>query len=144
MPEKFIIIKGAREHNLKNIDVKIPIDKITVITGLSGSGKSSLAFDTLYAETMTGSMQTAIRETNRRRKIQIAYNIKHKITPQSIVKAIKEEEVVIVPGELGNDLKIDELIIELEAEMHTVAENLDFERAIELREKIQKLKSSLK
>ena len=50
MPEKFIIIKGAREHNLKNIDVKIPIDKITVITGLSGSGKSSLAFDTLYAE----------------------------------------------------------------------------------------------
>ena len=98
----------------------------------------------MYAETMTGSMQTAIRETNRRRKIQIAYNIKHKITPQSIVKAIKEEEVVIVPGELGNDLKIDELIIELEAEMHTVAENLDFERAIELREKIQKLKSSLK
>ncbi|MDD5062473.1 MAG: hypothetical protein PHN44_09385, partial [Candidatus Marinimicrobia bacterium] len=45
-----IIIKGAREHNLKNIDVQIPRDKLVVITGLSGSGKSSLAFDTIYAE----------------------------------------------------------------------------------------------
>ena len=46
----FIEIKGAREHNLKNIDINIPKDKLTVITGLSGSGKSSLAFDTIYAE----------------------------------------------------------------------------------------------
>jgi len=45
-----IIIKGAKEHNLKNIDIEIPRDKLVVITGLSGSGKSSLAFDTLYAE----------------------------------------------------------------------------------------------
>jgi len=45
-----IFVKGAREHNLKNIDVRIPRDKLVVITGLSGSGKSSLAFDTLYAE----------------------------------------------------------------------------------------------
>ena len=45
-----IIIKGAKEHNLKNIDVEIPRDKLVVITGLSGSGKSSLAFDTIYAE----------------------------------------------------------------------------------------------
>ena len=49
MDEK-IIVKGAREHNLKNIDVSIPRDALTVITGLSGSGKSSLAFDTLHAE----------------------------------------------------------------------------------------------
>tara|TARA_Y100001960_G_scaffold226116_1_gene236815 strand:+ start:2258 stop:5086 length:2829 start_codon:yes stop_codon:yes gene_type:complete len=47
---KFIEVKGAREHNLKNIDVKIPKNSLTVITGLSGSGKSSLAFDTIYAE----------------------------------------------------------------------------------------------
>ena len=47
---KFIEIKGAREHNLKNVDINIPKDKLTVITGLSGSGKSSLAFDTIYAE----------------------------------------------------------------------------------------------
>lgn len=45
-----IVVKGAREHNLKNIDVTIPRDKLVVITGLSGSGKSSLAFDTIYAE----------------------------------------------------------------------------------------------
>ena len=45
-----IVIKGARQHNLKNIDVVIPRDKLVVITGLSGSGKSSLAFDTIYAE----------------------------------------------------------------------------------------------
>ena len=47
---KFIEIKGARQHNLKNIDINIPKNKLTVITGLSGSGKSSLAFDTIYAE----------------------------------------------------------------------------------------------
>ncbi|RKZ28769.1 excinuclease ABC subunit UvrA [bacterium] len=48
--EKYITVEGAREHNLKNISVKIPRDKLVVITGLSGSGKSSLAFDTIYAE----------------------------------------------------------------------------------------------
>ena len=50
MPLSSIHVKGAREHNLKNIDIQIPRDKLVVITGLSGSGKSSLAFDTIYAE----------------------------------------------------------------------------------------------
>jgi len=50
MPLDAIVVKGAREHNLKNIDVTIPRDKLVVITGVSGSGKSSLAFDTIYAE----------------------------------------------------------------------------------------------
>src|SRR5512135_2741897 len=45
-----LTIRGAREHNLKNIDLEIPRDRLVVITGLSGSGKSSLAFDTIYAE----------------------------------------------------------------------------------------------
>ena len=48
--EEFITIKGAREHNLQNVDLKLPRDKMVVITGISGSGKSSLAFDTIYAE----------------------------------------------------------------------------------------------
>jgi len=50
MPQDFIHVKGAREHNLKNIEITIPRDKLVVITGVSGSGKSSLAFDTIYAE----------------------------------------------------------------------------------------------
>ncbi|MDM7654215.1 excinuclease ABC subunit UvrA [Lactococcus cremoris] len=50
MPQDKIVIHGAREHNLKNIDVEIPRDKLVVVTGVSGSGKSSLAFETLYAE----------------------------------------------------------------------------------------------
>ena len=48
--EDRIIIKGAREHNLKNVNVTLPRNKLVVISGLSGSGKSSLAFDTLFAE----------------------------------------------------------------------------------------------
>ena len=48
--EEFIEIYGAKEHNLKNIDLKIPRNKLVVFTGLSGSGKSSLAFDTIFAE----------------------------------------------------------------------------------------------
>lgn len=50
MTKEFITIKGAKENNLKNIDLKIPRDKLIVFTGLSGSGKTSLAFDTIYAE----------------------------------------------------------------------------------------------
>jgi excinuclease ABC subunit A len=50
MAQEYLVVRGAREHNLKNISVAIPRNRLTVITGLSGSGKSSLAFDTIYAE----------------------------------------------------------------------------------------------
>ncbi|MBW3612971.1 MAG: hypothetical protein KY392_03815, partial [Chloroflexi bacterium] len=50
MPSDKIVVRGAREHNLRNLDVEMPRDQLIVITGLSGSGKSSLAFDTIYAE----------------------------------------------------------------------------------------------
>jgi excinuclease ABC subunit A len=50
MKSQMIRVKGARQHNLKNLDIEIPLNHITVVTGVSGSGKSSLAFDTLYAE----------------------------------------------------------------------------------------------
>lgn len=56
--EKELVIKGARVHNLKNIDVTIPRNRLVVITGLSGSGKSSLAFDTIYAEGQRRYMET--------------------------------------------------------------------------------------
>ena len=54
MQSNKLVIKGAREHNLKSIDIEIPRDKLVVFTGLSGSGKSSLAFDTIYAEGSAG------------------------------------------------------------------------------------------
>ena len=56
-----IVIKGAREHNLKNVDVTIPRDKLIVMTGLSGSGKSSLAFDTIYADGQRRYMESLSR-----------------------------------------------------------------------------------
>ena len=56
-----LIVKGARQHNLKNITVEIPRDELVVVTGLSGSGKSSLAFDTIYAEGQRRYVEIAVR-----------------------------------------------------------------------------------
>ena len=58
-----ITIRGAREHNLKNVDVEIPRDQLVVFTGLSGSGKSSLAFDTIYAEGQRRYVESRCRPT---------------------------------------------------------------------------------
>ena len=58
MAKREIVVTGARVHNLKNVDVAIPRDSLVVITGLSGSGKSSLAFDTIYAEGQRRYMET--------------------------------------------------------------------------------------
>jgi len=98
----------------------------------------------MYADRKTGSIKEAIAETNRRRKIQVAYNKKHGITPKSIVKAVAEEEVVVEPGEKGREFDLDNLIIDLEGQMKVAADNLNFEKAIELREKVEKLKKKLK
>ena len=57
-PKDYILIKGAKLHNLKNVDVAIPRNKLVVLTGLSGSGKSSLAFDTIFAEGQRRYMET--------------------------------------------------------------------------------------
>ena len=55
---KSIEVRGAREHNLKNVDVSIPKDQLVVFTGISGSGKSSMAFDTIYAEGQRGYVES--------------------------------------------------------------------------------------
>ncbi|MBN1325791.1 excinuclease ABC subunit UvrB [Candidatus Falkowbacteria bacterium] len=98
----------------------------------------------MYADVMTGSMKEAIDETNRRRKIQIDYNKKNKITPTSIIKAVKEKPATIKKEIEKFDLKkvssFEDLIVELETRMQIAAENLEFENAIEIRDEIRKLK----
>jgi excinuclease ABC subunit B len=105
----------------------------------------------LYADTMTQSMQRAIDETNRRRALQLAYNAEHGITPEGIVKAIRRgiEEEIQAKAEarkaVGRDEATDaseEFLNELEAEMLKAAENLEFERAAALRDRILELKSA--
>ena len=64
-----IEVKDARENNLKNIDVEIPRNKLVVVTGMSGSGKSSLAFDTVYAEGQRRFMESGVRPGRIRRRI---------------------------------------------------------------------------
>ena len=98
----------------------------------------------MYADRMTRSIKEAMSETDRRRSIQQAYNKKHGITPKTIAKAIaKEEEVIIQPGEKGDELNLDKLILDVEGQMELAAENLDFEQAIELRDKVDELKKKL-
>lgn len=105
----------------------------------------------LYADTVTNSMRRAIDETNRRRALQLAYNAEHGITPESIKKAIRKgiEEEVQARAEARKAAGRDEVeevtqdyLNELEAEMLAAAENLEFERAAALRDRIMALKSS--
>jgi excinuclease ABC subunit B len=98
----------------------------------------------LYADQLTHSIRQAVKETQRRREMQIGYNKKHNITPTTIVKPIKEKEIEIKDVKHIPKPEIPNMIINLEAEMREAAERLDFERAIELREKIKKLRDRLK
>jgi excinuclease ABC subunit B len=110
----------------------------------------------LYADTMTDSMKRAIDETNRRREIQMRYNLENNITPESIIKpvdmtlvAISEADYVKVPEEEAEEVvtddpeKIAELIAKLEAEMREAAKKFEFERAAELRDKARELRATL-
>lgn len=107
----------------------------------------------MYSDTVTKSMQQAISESNRRRSVQLEYNIKNKITPRSIEKAIKEgieiyineEEKIRERLDMSEDeLEIREAIDELEKEMAIAAKNLQFEKAAEIRDRIKELKEALK
>ena len=94
----------------------------------------------LYADKITDSMQKALDETMRRRSKQIAFNKKHKIIPQTIQKPIPEKTVEIKDTKHIPKSEIPEVIIDLEQEMKQAADNLDFEKAIFLRDKIKQLK----
>lgn len=98
----------------------------------------------LYADNMTDSINKTLEETSRRRKIQVEYNMEHNITPQKIVKPVKEKEVVIKDIKHIPKAEIPNLIIELNSEMEKAAEALDFEKAIEIRERINKLNEKIK
>jgi excinuclease ABC subunit B len=97
----------------------------------------------LYADTMTDSMKHAIAETKRRREMQVAFNTKHHITPQTIIKPVKEKEVDIRDTKHVPKNEIPNVVIELEKQMQDAADNLDFERAIALRDQIRKLNERL-
>jgi excinuclease ABC subunit B len=104
----------------------------------------------LYADNMTGSMERAINETERRRKLQMEFNEKHGITPTTIRKALQKELVegekyqstsgVMAIAEDASAREIKDIIIDLEADMHLAAKNLEFERAAELRDRIKELR----
>jgi excinuclease ABC subunit B len=104
----------------------------------------------LYADKLTGSIKRAVYETNRRREIQLKHNAEHGIEPKTIEKSItdiidripkREEEMVLIDGLLETDLPL--MIIELEEEMKRAAQNLEFERAAILRDRIFELKKSM-
>ncbi len=105
----------------------------------------------MYADNVTGSMERAINETNRRREIQTKYNVEHGITPQSVAKEISAGLRAIIP-EKEKSKKLDlkriprdewpTLIKELSSQMRLAAANLEFERAAELRDQIEEIKKS--
>ena len=106
----------------------------------------------MYADTITGSMRQAIEESSRRRKKQLAFNLKHKITPRSIQKSIREgialldEAESLVQGLTGlskEEYELSSYISELEYQMELVARNLQFEEAARIRDKIKELKTGI-
>jgi len=97
----------------------------------------------LYADVMTDSMKRAIAETRRRRTLQVAFNTKHNIVPQTIIKPVKEKEVEITDIRHIPKTDIPNVVISLEKEMRDAAERLDFEKAIAVREQIKQLHARL-
>jgi len=97
----------------------------------------------LYADNITKSIKKAIDETNRRRDIQINFNKKHNITPTTIIKPIRKKEVEIKDIKHIPKKDIPTIIVDLEIEMKKAADNLDFETAIQIRDRINRLKHTL-
>ena len=98
----------------------------------------------MYADKTTQSMQNTINETSRRRTKQIQYNTEHNITPQTIIKSIPEQEVVLDDSKLKSTHDLENEIIELEAQMAIYSQELDFEHAIECRDRIKRIRKEIK
>ncbi|MBT5200896.1 MAG: excinuclease ABC subunit UvrB [Thaumarchaeota archaeon] len=97
----------------------------------------------MYADNITKSMIHAMDETKRRREKQSQYNIQHNITPQTIIKSVPEQETMLDESKLKSSHDISTDIIDLEAQMKKYSEDLDFERAIECRDRIKRLEKEL-
>jgi len=119
-------------------------DARSLIQIIGRAARNAEAHVVLYADTITGSMQTAMDETERRRSLQMGYNKEHNITPQTIKKPVREQEIELPAGKPVPKSSIPAMIIDLEAQMKTAAQLLNFEEAIMLRDKIGALKKELK
>ena len=98
----------------------------------------------MYADNVTDSMKNAINETKRRREKQILYNKEHNITPQTIIKSVPEQVTTLDDTKLKSTHDLATDIIDLEAQMKKYSEDLDFERAIECRDRIKRLEREIK
>lgn len=116
-------------------------DARSLIQIIGRAARNSDSHVVLYADKMTDSMREALAETARRREMQIAFNKEHGITPVTIKKPVREKEVDIRDIRHLPKSEIPNLIIELEAEMNAAAAALDFERAIQLRDRVKELRS---
>lgn len=118
-------------------------DSKSLIQIIGRAARNTSAKVVLYADKMTISIQEALKETNRRREIQLEYNKKNNITPQTIIKPIKDKVVEITDTKSIPKAEIPNLIIELDAEMKEAAELLDFEKALAIRDRIKELEKRL-
>lgn len=115
-------------------------DARSLIQIIGRAARNAEAYVVLYADTITGSMKTAIEETERRRALQIEYNTKHGIIPKTILKPVRDLEIELTEEENIPQSSIPNLIIELESKMKAAAQRLDFEEAIQLRDRLAKLR----
>ncbi len=118
-------------------------DERSLIQIIGRAARNVNAKVVLYADNITKSIKKAIEETNRRRDIQLQYNKKHNITPTTIIKPVKEKVVEVKDTKHIPKSEIPQMIVELEMEMQKAADNLDFETAIHLRDRINKLKQTM-
>ncbi len=119
-------------------------DEKSLIQTIGRASRNANSRVVLYADRMTGSIKKALETTERRRALQMAYNQKHGIIPQTIKKPIREKVVEITDTRHIPKSDIPNAIIELEAEMMAAAERLEFERAIQLRDTVRRLERELK